>query len=336
MVSTRSTKRRSRSPPATVEVERPTKSPKVVKKSAPVPKQSFEGVQLVLLDIEGTICPITFVKDTLFPYALSALPKVLATSWTSPTFAPYRDAFPAEARANPDAFSAHVADLTARDVKAAYLKNLQGYLWEDGYKSHAYSTPMYADVLDFLDRWPTSPSPPPPVPTPATFSAAADTNGANASLEQPSPDTTTPTDQAQATEQTRQRQVAIYSSGSIFAQKLLFEHIRDPSTSTSSTTNTPNPTILDKRPLITAWYDISNAGPKHSPASYSKIATDLKRQPQEILFLSDNVQEVRAALEAAMKSVVVEREGNAPLSEHDREELEVVDGFGTLSERLGI
>jgi enolase-phosphatase E1 len=29
----------------------------------------FEGIQVVLLDIEGTTTPISFVYDTLFPYA---------------------------------------------------------------------------------------------------------------------------------------------------------------------------------------------------------------------------------------------------------------------------
>lgn len=35
------------------------------------PRVSLEGVQVVLLDIEGTTTPITFVHDKLFPYARS-------------------------------------------------------------------------------------------------------------------------------------------------------------------------------------------------------------------------------------------------------------------------
>ncbi|KAI7115577.1 hypothetical protein KC352_g34303, partial [Hortaea werneckii] len=86
------------------------------------------AVQNILLDIEGTICPISFVKDTLFPYAIKALPDVLARKWDDADFKPYKDAFPAEHRTSPAALQAHVEDLTRRDVKIAYLKNLQGYL----------------------------------------------------------------------------------------------------------------------------------------------------------------------------------------------------------------
>jgi enolase-phosphatase E1 len=51
---------------------------------------------------------------------------VLANKWGDSTFLPYRDAFPEAARSSPEAFEAHVKDLTQRDVKIAYLKNLQG------------------------------------------------------------------------------------------------------------------------------------------------------------------------------------------------------------------
>ena len=49
-----------------------------------------------------------------------------------------------------------------------------------------------------------------------------------------------------------------------------------------------------------------------------------------MLFLSDNVKEVRAAIEAGMQAVVVDRPGNAPLSEDDQEEFEIVESFEQL------
>lgn len=70
-------------------------------------------------------------------------------------------------------------DLTLRDVKVAYLKNLQGFLWEDGYQSGAYATNLFADVVPQLRQW----------------------------------------------KQHEGLSLAIYSSGSIFAQKLLFGHV---------------------------------------------------------------------------------------------------------------
>ena len=68
----------------------------------------------------------TVTNDYKFPYALDALPSVLREKWDAPDFAPYRDAFPEAAQASPEAFEAHVKDLTAKDIKIAYLKNLQG------------------------------------------------------------------------------------------------------------------------------------------------------------------------------------------------------------------
>ena len=80
----------------------------------------------VLLDIEGTVCPISWVKDTLFPYAIKALPDVLKAKWQDEEFQKYKLAFPADARSSPQSLQAHVEDLTARDIKIAYLKDLQG------------------------------------------------------------------------------------------------------------------------------------------------------------------------------------------------------------------
>lgn len=238
---------------------------------------TFRGVKIVLLDIEGTVCPISFVKETLFPYAVNALPEVLSQKWDDPDFQSYRDAFPENARASPAALETHVKDLTARDVKFAPLKNLQGYLWQAGYENKAYSTPLFPDVTPQLQQW------------------------KDASLE-----------------------IAIYSSGSIFAQKLLFAHVKDPASQDPKATH-------DLSHLITDWYDTTNAGPKVEASSYTKIVEALNQPANSILFLSDNVKEVQAALEAGMKSVVVDRPGNAPLTEEDQKSFTVVASLEEIS-----
>ena len=71
------------------------------------------------------------------------LPDVIAQKWDDQEFASYKQQFPTEAQQSPAAFLAHVQDLTARDVKIAYLKNLQGFLWQTGYASGAFSTPLF-------------------------------------------------------------------------------------------------------------------------------------------------------------------------------------------------
>ncbi|KAH9900634.1 enolase-phosphatase E1 [Xylariomycetidae sp. FL2044] len=111
------------------------------------------AVKVALLDIEGTVCPISFVKDVLFPYALEVLPKTLENQWDDPKFAKYREAFPAEFSTSKEALRDHVKDLMARDVKISYLKSLQGYLWEEGYASGDLKAPLFPDVAAAIATW---------------------------------------------------------------------------------------------------------------------------------------------------------------------------------------
>jgi enolase-phosphatase E1 len=111
----------------------------------------------------------------------------------------------------------------------------------------------------------------------------------------------------------------IYSSGSIAAQKLLFAH-------TDSG---------DLNPLLTDYFDTTTAGPKTEAASYRTIVAKYPQwKPEEWLFLSDNVKEVRAALEAGMRACVVRRPGNPPLAEMGgASELDVIDSFEQVKVR---
>ena len=88
-----------------------------------------------------------------FPYAVQSLSEGLDTLWDSEAFAPYKDAFPQEHQTSPLAFKKHVDDLVAADVKAPYLKSLQGYLWEDGYRSGKIRAPLFDDVGPAMKSW---------------------------------------------------------------------------------------------------------------------------------------------------------------------------------------
>ena len=60
-------------------------------------------------------------------------------------------------------------------------------------------------------------------------------------------------------------------------------------------------------------------------------------QPNEILFLSDNIQEVQAATWTGMKAIVLERPGNAPLkTEYERSFpiMQALDGVESAKPRL--
>jgi enolase-phosphatase E1 len=108
--------------------------------------------------------------------------------------------------------------------------------------------------------------------------------------------------------------IIIYSSGSVPAQKLLFQY----------TNSVPDANL---RGLISDYFDTVNAGMKMEKASYEKIAKTRKEVVGKWLFLSDNVKEVEAAKEAGMQAFVVMRNGNAPLSKEDREKNIVVESF---------
>lgn len=111
--------------------------------------------------------------------------------------------------------------------------------------------------------------------------------------------------------------IIIYSSGSVPAQKLLFQY-------TNSTHH------ADLRYLLSDYFDTANAGPKAEKASYEKIAATRKEPIGKWLFLSDNVKEVDAAKEAGMQSWVVFREGNPDLSSKDREGQVVIGSFDVI------
>jgi enolase-phosphatase E1 len=84
--------------------------------------------------------------------------------------------------------------------------------------------------------------------------------------------------------------LAVYSSGSIEAQQLLFGHSQ----------------AGDLSPLFSAWFDTTSGG-KREAASYSRIADALGTHPGELLFLSDVVAELDAAREAGLATTLVDR-----------------------------
>jgi len=103
--------------------------------------------------------------------------------------------------------------------------------------------------------------------------------------------------------------IAIYSSGSVLAQKLLFKYTDRG----------------DLTPFISAYFDTTSGGKKESE-SYSKIAAELRLQPHEILFVSDVLAELDAAKDAGLQTALSIRKGNAKVeSGHDHKSIESFD-----------
>ena len=218
----------------------------------------------IVLDIEGTVIPISFVADVLFPYARSRLRVHLEESFDSAETQKDIElirqqaiadgsTFPDSSASKEDIIQAAVAHCEASidaDRKTTALKTLQGHIWTKGFSQGALRAELYRDVPDALATW-----------------GRAGTK------------------------------VYIYSSGSRQAQRDLFSHT----------------TVGDLRPYLCGFFD-TTSGAKVEASSYENIAQSLGvDRPEEILFITDNILECRAAAAVGWQTVVADRPGNKPL-----------------------
>ena len=89
--------------------------------------------------------------------------------------------------------------------------------------------------------------------------------------------------------------IAIFSSGSALAQQLLFAHTQ----------------AGDLTKYIDRYFD-TTLGPKTEAGSYRQIAAGLSLLPSETLFISDVVNELAAANDAGMQTLLCIRPDNQP------------------------
>jgi len=94
-------------------------------------------------------------------------------------------------------------------------------------------------------------------------------------------------------------QLAVFSSGSIAAQKLLFKYANQG----------------DLSSFFSAYFD-TTSGSKRDSKTYSLIAQKLGCEPQELLFLSDIQAELEAALNAGCATIQLVRPGNIATWHH--------------------
>ncbi len=90
------------------------------------------------------------------------------------------------------------------------------------------------------------------------------------------------------------KQLYVFSSGSVHAQKLLFKHTE----------------YGDLTSLFSGYFD-TTVGSKKEAVSYRKIAQIIETPPQGILFLSDIKEELDAAQQTGMKTMWLVRDGEA-------------------------
>ena len=125
------------------------------------------GISVVVLDIEGTTTPMSFVYEVLFPYArarLSAYLKAhIAEDELRDVLATLRVEWQEDARKNLDPPPWALADVPAaarylewlmeQDRKSPSLKRIQGYIWDSGFKSGELQPDLFPDVAPALARW---------------------------------------------------------------------------------------------------------------------------------------------------------------------------------------
>jgi len=242
--------------------------------------------RVYLLDVEGTVAPISLVSEVLFPYARTHFESFL---WQSVHDLEQKgdDVGPQDmsdgsvfmdlmllsmenrAETDPEApqimkesgmsmspalgiprILAYINWLMDRDRKSTALKSLQGKIWKAGFESGELKGTLFADVPGALARW------------------------------------------------VKKAQVVIYSSGSVEAQRLLFRYS----------------TFGDQTPLIAGYFD-TRTGPKRASSSYAAIAAALEVLPGEVAFFSDVVEELDAARDAGCGTRLVVREGNTPVED---------------------
>jgi len=113
----------------------------------------------ILLDIEGTTTPLSFVSAVLTPYSIQALPGFLATKRTEPAIREamlmvLADATEADSRRDElETVLAVCRRQIAADVKATGLKQLQGMVWSSGYSTGKLRGQLFPDVHERLKAW---------------------------------------------------------------------------------------------------------------------------------------------------------------------------------------
>ncbi|MDX2107934.1 MAG: acireductone synthase [Candidatus Melainabacteria bacterium] len=229
---------------------------------------SPNSIESILLDIEGTVSPVSYVYEVLFPFARKYASEFLHKNFDQPSVQKALDYMARDAgftskedwlkTGEPiEVVLSEVNRLMDADIKATGLKELQGIIWKDGYNNGVLMSELFADVPDALSSW--------------------DKDGKN---------------------------ISIYSSGSIGAQKIFFAYTK----------------FGDMSKYLDSHFDTTSGGKKES-SSYKNISKALDFAPSKILFLSDIVDELDAAREAGVQTILVKRDGNAPQRQNEHQSI---------------
>jgi enolase-phosphatase E1 len=109
----------------------------------------------ILLDIEGTTTPISFVYDVLFPFARARVADYVKTADLTDLKSEHDE--DVRLGHHPPPWSsepvAYIHWLMDQDRKSTALKTLQGQIWLEGYRGGELRGEVFKDVPPALQRW---------------------------------------------------------------------------------------------------------------------------------------------------------------------------------------
>lgn len=217
-------------------------------------------IKYILTDIEGTTSSISFVHEVLFPYSQKHLSQYIDRHFhehkIQEILAEVKTTVLAEngEEINLEEAVFTLKDWIVQDRKHKALKELQGMIWEDGYKAGHFKGHVYEDVLPQFQAWKK-----------AGF------------------------------------KLGVYSSGSVAAQKLIFSY-----------------SVVGDLTIFFSNYFDTTVGHKREVNAYKNILKELALSENEVLFLSDIEEELDAAQQAGMKTILLDRDHTRTKTKHQK------------------
>ena len=215
-------------------------------------------MKVILLDIEGTTTPIDFVHKTLFPFAKSKIGEYIAENF--------------------DDIKTEISQLKA-NIKKIFPNKSTAEFRQDAPETVA----EYLKFLIEVDRKST--------PLKSLQGKIWQAGYESGELE-----SVMFADVPSAFERwkSENKTIAIYSSGSVLAQKLIFKYSN----------------FGDLTNYISDYFD-TKVGHKREAESYVKIAAAMNLPPKRLAFVSDIIAELDAAKTSGFETFLAIREGNA-------------------------
>ena len=215
-------------------------------------------MKAILLDIEGTTTPIDFVHQTLFPFARRRMAKFVEENFSSLT----------------------------GEIKSLIIEHEKDYA--EGFYVKKFDETASASIANYLNFL---------IDKDRKSTALKSIQGEiwKVGYEAGELKSEVFADVPRAFERWREqgKTIAIYSSGSVLAQKLIFKFSN----------------LGDLSRFISDYFD-TNVGHKREPKSYQIIAEKLNFEANEILFISDVAEELNAAEKSGFQTTLSAREGN--------------------------